>query len=196
MSDQREPQPPQLTPELAALQRQLAGLELTSLQVDRDQLMYAAGRAAEQAERAHQSANIEPSPYSALNGRGSRISFWPAATAVMTAASVALAAMLVWEAPVSIAERGAKPTASVQPVIDVEQLSTQSVPLVWSPRPTSGYLGVRYVALTQGVGALRSEYSPVGDNGGTRNEAREPATAHDLLQELLPASSTQSERRS
>jgi len=53
----------------------------------------------------------------------------------------------------------------------------------WSGRQPRGYLGVRYVALTQGVAALDREFpTAVGDT----SEPAPPATARQLLEELLP----------
>src|SRR5688500_8952861 len=86
MFGKREPERTELTPELAALERQLSALSLSPPRIDRDKLMVQAGRAA--ASRPRWSINLASPPW----GR-SRI--WPASTAAMPAASVLLATMLV-----------------------------------------------------------------------------------------------------
>ncbi len=60
--------------------------------------------------------------------------------------------------------------------------------------PKSGYLGVRYVALTQGVAALDSR-SPAA--GGDRDSSSDlQRTQRELLNELLPTSLRETNPRS
>ena len=51
MFDEQEQNEPKLTAELAALESRLCGLRPATPQIDRDRLMFAAGRAAEQGPR-------------------------------------------------------------------------------------------------------------------------------------------------
>ncbi len=183
MFDRRESEKLELTPELAAIERQLVGLNLSPAQVDRDRLMFAAGRAAERAGSKERRAR-------------SRIGwFWPAATATMTAATVMLAAMLVWrERAPSPSQQAAMPPAPVQADMPRETNAhhvDRWAPYVdaWSMAPpvASGYLGVRYIALTRGVGASEPVFQPASGNGeSTDRERSQPATARSLLDELLP----------
>ena len=136
--------------ELAALEKQLAGLRAAPVRVDRDRVMFEAGRAA--------GARIEE--------RGSRSEsllrsrFWPMATATMTAATVLLAAMLLW--PTAWRGVGAKPPA--MEVVATANIAAQvanpvaAYPVTWTgyDRTPPGYLGIRYVALTRGVDASRT----------------------------------------
>jgi len=80
MHDEHEFEADALPAELAALERQLKQLTPTAPRVDRDQLMFAAGRSSRLAERSWASSW-----------------FWPAATALTTAATIFLASMLVWQ---------------------------------------------------------------------------------------------------
>lgn len=170
MHDEHEAHEPQLTGELAALERQLKQLTPTAPRVDRDQLMFAAGRSSRLAERSWTSSW-----------------FWPAATALTTAATILLASMLVWQRSSSPSVATRSPAATAMVVVkdanEVGSLATDRQAWPWSDRQPSGYLGVRYVALTQGVAALDREFpTPVGDAG----EPSPPATARQLLEELLP----------
>lgn len=209
MFDEHEPAEFELTPDLAAIERQLARLTPAAPRIDRDRLMFAAGK--EAAISAQRSCQIEPSPNPSLQGRGidvaatlrvagSRRWFWPAATATMTAATLLLATMLVWQ-------RAAQPIAvkqptSFQPTTVATVLSTppvnvttsitpaavQSENFGWpmaSP-PTAGYLGLRYIALTRGVGEL--EVHSRTASSGSDSIDNTPATQRELLRELLPSS--------
>jgi hypothetical protein len=51
MFNEKQPLGAELTPELAALQAQLARLQPAPLTLDRDRLMFAAGRAAAESEK-------------------------------------------------------------------------------------------------------------------------------------------------
>jgi hypothetical protein len=175
MYDENESLEPELPAELAALERQLTQLTPAAPRVDRDQLMFAAGRTSRSAER---------------SWTGSW--FWPAATALSTAATILLATLLVWQ-------RNGLPSDAMRPTVTTNNVAAPEDAndfrsLVadrpawpwsdrWSDRMPSGYLGVRYVALTQGVAALdRGIPTAVGD----ASEPSPPATAQQLLEELLP----------
>src|SRR5262245_36381221 len=88
MFDEQKSNENELTPDLAAFERQLRGLAhgLAAPRIDRDQLMLAAGRAAAEG----------PVPATPRAAR-SRAWLWPAATFTMTAATLFLATMLVWQ---------------------------------------------------------------------------------------------------
>ena len=114
MSDKHQPDERRLPAELAAVERQLAGLAPAGPRIDRDRLMFEAGRAAAEAElhavhlgegasvassRSADQGTLTPalSPPRRIfdqRERGKRW-FWPAATATMTAATVLLSVMLV-----------------------------------------------------------------------------------------------------
>jgi hypothetical protein len=186
MFDEQESNEFRLPAELAALEGKLAGLTVAMARVDRDRLMFEAGRAAGSATGSRRSALAEPvAPFGKW--------FWPAATAAMTAATVLLGAMLVF----SGAWRGAGGKPQTEIVV-----STPDVPngspfahadrhrfarnsAAWMPgngTPT-GYLGIRYVALAHGVDALEREIPHAGGDAG---EVTSPANSRELLKELLP----------
>jgi hypothetical protein len=187
MLDEREPAEPELTPDLEAIERQLARLAPVPLSIDRDRLMFEAGRASV--------AQPRRLGYIAVPSRvGAR--FWPIATATMTAASVLLATMLVWQRqsamvvdqPISSdvvvrAPKKAKSTApnSVRPEVTNAFVSGL-------PRSTTGYLGVRNIALAQGIGALQPTMT-ANVEPRSRNLDAPPAkqpTSRELMDQLLP----------
>jgi hypothetical protein len=186
MFEQNESEKIELTPELAALERQLAGLDVAPLHVDRDRLMFEAGRAAGIAER-----ELAATPRVAGVPRW----FWPAAAAMMTAACFVLSTMLVWRGDaVSVAQSEAKPQAvglagnasrsgdgasELAPMAGIESLQREYT------RPSGGYLETRYIALTRGVGELRSEND--GEFSIPSGALRPAATARELLRELAPS---------
>jgi hypothetical protein len=176
MYDDRETNEPPLPAELAAFERQLVALAPATPRVDRDRLMFDAGAATVEGARSRES------------GVGNTVDlrtpwFWPAATGAMTAATLVLSAMLHWP------REGAERSAAKPQVVDdalavtvVEPRDTLGDAWRGSDRIPSGYLGLRHVALTQGVGALDEKTSvSTGLNGG----ARPPATSRELLEELL-----------
>jgi hypothetical protein len=189
MFDEREPAEPELTPDLESLERQLARLAPAPLSIDRDRLMFEAGRASV-AEPRRLGYIADPSRVGAR--------FWPIATATMTAASVFLATMLVWQ-------RQSAPLAD-QPISNgIVVRAAKKAPLTTAntarpevtnafvsglPRSTTGYLGVRNIALTQGIGALQPTMA-------ANAEPRIPSldappsnrpTSRELMDELLPGS--------
>jgi hypothetical protein len=183
MFERSEKKDVELTPELAALERQLAGLDVAPLQIDRDRLMFEAGRAAERSSREIATT---------LRVAGAPRWFWPSAAAMMAAACVVLAAMLVWRGDAAlVAQQAAQPQPAASPDVEspaapalseFEQPAGRAHPLYRSIRPAGGYLEQRYLALT-GAG------SEIRLNGGGRAQPADvvpPATARDLLRELLP----------
>jgi hypothetical protein len=191
MLDEQSSEEFQLPAELAALEKQLAGFTPAAARVDRDRLMFAAGRAA----IAGYSRPRWPGYIVEPSWLGSR--FWPAATAMMTAATILLAATLLLQHDVD--RIAAKPQAASD--VDTTDNAFGDAPesnnnnefvrfdashsaWPWSARPTSGYLGLRYVALTQGVGAIGIRPAATS---GVSDEPPPPATARELLEELLPA---------
>lgn len=184
MFDRDESKDFELTPELAALERQLAGLDAAPLQLNRDWLMFEAGRAAGRTDR---------DLAATLRVAGAPRWFWPSAAAMLTAACVVLAAMLIWpEGSALVTQRDAMLRATTLPELgapasqdrsQVERLAERAPPLYQSIRPVGGYLEQRYIALTGAIGDTRF-------NGGgattPSTDAAQPATARDLLRDLLP----------
>jgi hypothetical protein len=173
MFDRQKSESLALTAELTALEQQLARMSPATPRIDRDRLMFAAGHASHIAE------SSRLGPY-----------VWPAATAFATAASLLLAILLIRDhasqAQTEIAHSAtghATKTiaASTEPDAYIPTRSLRLAPYQTPP----GYLGVRYVALTRGVGAL-------DDNARVRNvdttEATPPVSAKELLRELMPKS--------
>ena len=168
-----------LAAEAAALQQQLAKLDLAPPRLDRDALMFAAGRA----------AGLQQSTMPNIRHRAAWL--WPAATAITTAASLLLAAMLVQQSqPRGAAQQAANPQAAVAErveVAEVRRLRSDDAAMLSMPRATSGYLGLRHLALTQGVAALETERLMANGRGtGLDAPSRPaPANARDLFNELL-----------
>lgn len=185
---------PKLNPELEAIERQLARLTPVAPRVDRDRLMYMAGIAAAAQPRG---LGHIAEPF----GLGVRRWLWPAATALMTAASLLLATMLVWQrrtyelalqSPAGsqqLAGANASQTAVV-PAIATSTAPSGSAAIVQVARssvlqPKPGYLGIRYIALTHGVTAIETLDRTTGTHRDSIPQ-NEP-TQRDLLRELLPA---------
>jgi hypothetical protein len=194
-----------LAADLAAIEQQLRGLVPEALRIDRDRLMFEAGRAA---GLSAQRALYEPSPGPSLQGRGSiaatghhgcrgrvaggRRWFWPAATVAMTAATLLLATMLVWQnrsqTAANLADQSRPATndavprgADSEPRRHLDQFTERDG---WPsiPPATSGYLNTRYIALTRGVGELPGG-SPAGnlDSAGPVDDLRTaPVTPRGL----------------
>jgi hypothetical protein len=186
MFDRNESKDVELTPEQAALELQLAGLGVAPLHVNRDRLMFEAGRVAGRAE-------LEVA--ATLSVAGAPRWVWPSAAAILTAACLVLGAMLVWRGDTAlVAGNDAKPQTVYTPGIEtpipaelreVGRLAVGGGPAIWSMRPVGGYLEKRFIALTRGVGELRFEGDgevPFQPGGSTQ-----PATARELLRELVPS---------
>jgi hypothetical protein len=200
MFDERESKQFEIAAELKMLEQQLAALKIAAPSIDRDRLMFAAGRAAAEkaaAEKTAEAGRLGNMPESTSLGR--RRWYWPAATATMTAATVLLASMQVWREreatvvrPVVVAPSAAEvrepPHAAVARTPDFEPGHVSYWQFA-SP-PTSGYLGIRYIALTKGVGAIPSGDASGGSSVAAKNEQRaSPATVRGLLDEYVPKSS-------
>ncbi|HEY3391706.1 MAG TPA: hypothetical protein VGK58_03290 [Lacipirellulaceae bacterium] len=179
-----------LTPELAALERQLTKMELSPPRLDRDRLMFSAGRAA---ERTAMQCDATGCASKAAPVARVRHWFWPATTAVATAACLLLAAILAWQVePQPIAQQDAKPQVAAEPAVPAIRPQIQFVAddlgsRRWIPPADSGYLAIRHVALTRGVGALKLD--SLSSNGREATLGKPPmsrATARELLNELLP----------
>jgi hypothetical protein len=114
----------------------------------------------------------------------------------MTAASVLLATMLVWQGRIdAVAENSVNPQVvemEAQPTSGTRADSSYAINAnSWqlAPRARDNYLGVRYIALTRGLdGAWTHEFQSANGNGQTQGDTdrKEPATAGELLDELLP----------
>lgn len=174
----------QLPDELAKLERQLARFAPAVPAVDRDRLMFTAGRAAAMAEGPP--VAVRPQLWD-----GARL--WPAATALMTAATILLAATLAWQ---QMDERDrAKPQAVAVASVtgdsargigergldEIERWMVDGGNRQWA---TTGYLGLRHVALVHGVSAIGGRSAGVQ---GVPADSTPPATARELLDEFLPA---------
>ncbi|HEX3599287.1 MAG TPA: hypothetical protein VHU84_04045 [Lacipirellulaceae bacterium] len=193
MFDEHEPAEPELTPDLKAIEGKLARLLPASARVDRDRLMFEAGRAAARPERPGYIA--EPSR---LGGR-----MWPAATMLMTAASLLLAVSLVWQRrsfEVALQERpqavSVGQVAEPRPVEAVSAKARQDLATeAWMAlgQPANGYLGIRYAALTRGVNSIETGPSNLGvaDPAGELDQ-----TQRDILNELLPSAKNKKHSRS
>ncbi len=185
MFDKRDPHRFELAAELAAIERELAGLTLPPPQVDRDRLMFDAGRAAERTAIAQR-------------GAGNRIAWlWPTATGMLAAATILLSAMLLWRhEPARPAQHGAQVVKTIPPpaqsVPQVTQVTHSVDPWRWASRPMAGYLAMRHIALTHGISSIDPETFSANGRGTSWSEAprHEPATVRDLLNDLLPPDQT------
>jgi hypothetical protein len=194
MFDEREPAEPELTHDLQAVEGQLARLTPVAARVDRDRLMFEAGRVA--ARPRWPGYIAEPSW---LGGR-----LWPAMTALMTAASLLLAVSLLWQRrsfEIALQERPQQATSVAQAGEQrpAEILSTNPQPSLataeWMTlrQPAAGYLGIRYAALTRGVNAI--------DTGPLNSGIVEPIgelnqSQRKMLDELLPVAKSAKHSRS
>jgi len=209
MFDEQKPGEQHLAPELVALERQLLGLTPALPRIDRDRLMFEAGRASVQMIE-------EPSPTPSLRRRGIDAAaslraaghhgwFWPAATALTTAASLLLATMLVFQNRSQfVAEQSNAPSApdessnitQVSNDLPAEQFARRD----WSMKPVlnDGYLGIRYIAVTAGIGALPDNFQSAATvrEVPDKNKPSEPATVRNLMNELLPAATPSNPSRS
>jgi hypothetical protein len=202
MYDEQEPSEHEIASELAALERQLRGMTPAGARVDRDRLMFVAGQAAG-------SASVETGRDGrAMYDRAGRPvhtvgHFWPAATFTMTAATLLLATMIVWQRHTNqFASQGdvAPPTnlASEQPgeqiPSSVGQSTTSSIGSLVLQRPSSGNLGIRYVSLMRGTSAWESTSQTSSDDADSSNDP--PPTQRKMLEELLPPARHQMNPRS
>jgi hypothetical protein len=196
MYDEQKPREPEIAPELIALERQLRGMTPAAPKIDRDRMMFAAGQAAASTEPSHEVRIAGPS----LPANR----FWPAATFTMTAATLLLATMLVWQrqayqlaskgdaSPPSTNQASEQPREAIAP--SPVQFATSTLGLRAFQHPTSGYLGIRYVALTRGVGALEPSSQASTDDVNSSNDT--PQTQRNMLEELLPSPRHQMNPRS
>jgi hypothetical protein len=196
MFDEHEPAEPGLTPGLKAIEGRLARLVPAGTGIDRDQLMYEAGRAAALAMR-------EPSPGPSLQGRGN-VWVWRGMSAFMTAASLMLGTMLVWQHhsfEVALQQRN-------QPVIAPQMASDQqtvALPPLAAPdistanwialrQPATGYLGLRFTALTRGLDAIDSEGSEGNASGASQLQMER--NQRDIMNDFFPSAKPDSHSRS
>jgi hypothetical protein len=193
MFDEREPAEPALTPDLQAIEGQLARLVPAGARVDRDRLMFEAGRAAAARPGA-------PGYIAGPSWRGWRV--WQAATGLMAAASLMLATMLVWQQQAF--EVAMEKQKLVPPVVQVARQPSDPG-LAEDVRPdfaaayrialrqaSNGYLGIRYAALMRGVNEMETE-------GRNLDSVDSPSgvepTQRDLLNELLPSTTNKTHSR-
>jgi hypothetical protein len=184
MFDEQESTQFQLPAELAALEQQLAGFAPAPPHVDRDRLMFAAGRATGLGDG--EAARVHPARSDLANW------FWPAATVAMTAATLLLATMLVWRTEVGAGNGG--PIVAQHAVTDKPELNVNNRFVPYRGNLTEfdapiNYLGIRYVALTRGVDALEREPGDAMDDTVLPSS---PVPARDMLKELLPGTNRRS----
>ena len=191
MYDEQKSHEHEIAPELVALERQLRGITPAPPCVDRDRLMFAAGQAAASGATSQNGRAMYD-----LAGRPLHIAgrFWPTATCTMTAAALLLATMLVWQ---NRRQPIAHQVAPMQPAIvasnnlrdfDAVRPDRLAIRNQWQsiPSANSGYLGVRYVALTRGIGALSEMQSSDSDDDAPLDDRSNSDTPRGLLKELLP----------
>jgi hypothetical protein len=168
MYDEHEKPEPSLPRELAELERRLASLTPAAPSIERDRLMFTAGAASVEPPRR---SNVAEPPWLGVR-------FWQAATAVATAASLLLAITLAWD------RTGQAPSSRSQHVVvDRVEVPPPFAPQRELDRLPAGYLGLRQVALAQGVGALETASS--SSREGKSFNGSPPATSRQLRQELL-----------
>jgi hypothetical protein len=177
----------ELPAELTALERELAAFTPAAPRLDRDRLMFVAGRASADAARG--------------GHRFVTTRFWQAATAISTAASITLAVILIGQSmpprvqpvmPTFIANEAPITQANVQLVSTTGPSGGWLVFLpAWiePAQPTSGYLARRNAVLTFGPAALERDATRLSASGGTSSAGPiNPPTARELLDEFLPPS--------
>ena len=178
MYDERDSCDPPLSAELTALERQLAAMVPAPPRVERDELMFAAGRASAVGADARCGVRQRLPDYIAgPSWAGTHV--WQATTTLATAASIVLATMLVWQRP--------KPVQTAMSPAKAERIDTVAAEFdhrSWSDHMPSGYLGVRQVALSLGIAALDYEWPTTGATDS--DTWSPPATARQLRDELLP----------
>jgi hypothetical protein len=203
MFDEREPAEPELTPDLQAIESQLARLTPVAAQVDRDRLMFEAGRVAARPSRLGRLDVARWPGYIAGPSWHAGL-VWPAMTTLTTAASLLLAVSLIWQRhslEVALKERSQQ-TISVAQVGEqrpAEASSTNTRPSLataewmYSRQPVPGYLRIRYAALTRGVNAIDTgpANSGVGDSTGALDQ-----TQREMLDELLPSAKSKKHSKS
>jgi hypothetical protein len=198
MYDKQKPRELEIAPELSALERQLRGMTPAAPRVDRDRLMFTAGQAAVSADAGqHGRAMYDRAgdPHHIAGPSWAAYRFWPTATFTMTAATLLLATMLVWQRQTNqFASKGdASPPstnqASEQPLMAITpppgEPATSSVRSPTFQHPSSGYLGIRYAALTRGVSAWQPSSQASAGAGGSYDDT--PRTLRKMLEEFLPS---------
>lgn len=198
MYDEQKSREPEIAAELIALERQMRGMSPVAPRIDRDRLMFAAGAAtaaeAGQGGRAMFDETGRPVHIVGPSWAGRR--FWPAATVTMTAATLLLAATLVWQRQTfQVASQGAAQLPTTVPMSEQPRMAVADLPgrLGISPfgspafqQASSGYLSVRYVALRRGVDALEPTFQATA--GERESSSDKPQTQRNILDELLPSS--------
>lgn len=202
MYDEQKSREPEIAPELIALERQLRGMSPAMPRIDRDQMMFAAGQAAGAALMAepgqHGRAMYDDAgrPMYLVGPSWAGRRFWPAVAVTMTAATLLLAVLLVWQRQsFQVASHGEEqlPTTiavSEQPRMAMANSSDRSgmSPLVlpaFQPTRRNGYLSIRYVDLRRGIGPLESTFQDSTDDPESTSE--KPRTQRKMLEELLPS---------
>lgn len=159
---------PRLNDDLNSLAAALSSLTPRASRINRDQLMFEAGRAAGLAER------------SAVR---TMIRFWQASTTVAAVAAACLVVLLVTRtqpgiqvaqpAPVNVQKPQDPPEESANPSVLIVQQATEHLP-VQRDKVEMSYLKLREIALTDGLDQIPAV--PASGHGSP-----EPATYRDLL---------------
>lgn len=159
---------PRLNDDLNSLAAALSGLTPRASRINRDQLMFEAGKAAALAERSA--------------GRRA-IRFWQASTTVAAVAAACLAVMVVigtrpgiqvvQPAPVKVQKSQESSLESTPSPVVIVQQATEHLP-VQRDTVEMSYLKLREIALTDGLDQIPAV--PVSGHGSP-----EPATYRDLL---------------
>jgi hypothetical protein len=171
-----------LPDELAAFEERLVARSIIAVGIDRDRLMFAAGRAAAEAEAARQSP--------ATRGRWA----WPAATAVSLATAASLALLLVQAGPPpQVAQSDGLEIPAVaaseqEMAIDVPPAIQTAVRRpVFVPLSRFSYLADRELALAYGVDSL--EYARGGRYTESGGETKPAPTMRELIEQFISKSS-------
>jgi hypothetical protein len=198
MHDEQRPREPEIAPELNALEQQLHRMTPAAPRIDRDRLMYAAGHAAALGESGRDGWAMyhrAGSSHAVASPSWGARRFWPAATFIMTAATLLLATMLVWQRqahpfasqvdvlPPFTTQASEQPRMAIAPAPSESATSSFGSPTLL--HPSNGYLGIRYAALTRGVDAWRPTPQTSAGDGDLYDEA--PRTQCKMLEELLPS---------
>lgn len=190
MFNESESEQFELSPELIALERQLAQWTPAMPRLDRDRLMFEAGRANGAALRKGLAHGLK------------RGWFWPATATAMTAACLLLGAMLFWRngsvnQPTNHVNQPVAATPTVDDLQPVALHRPEQLNLGARNTLAAGYVGLRNLSLAYGLGVLELRTASAnGPAAFTERQRPQPATAAELLQEFLPQQTPPARTRS
>jgi hypothetical protein len=172
------------------IEKRLAEFASAPLAIDRDELLYRAGFNA--AARGYDISKTA-TPHRTLR-------IWQSATALATAASVALAFAL-WQqpSPQQLPQMVGAPDAHPEHLVESEPASSSITPVLASEStrqgridpllladPTNNYFALRATILQRGVDAWPVEHRTYTASPGD-SDRRRPPTVRRLMEEMLPA---------